>query len=99
MTSPDSPSNDVSVMEPGFDVVTGAFSYTGRYIARRLPAQDRRVRTLTNHPNRPGAEDIKVGVAPLLFAERMGLAVSLRCAAVLFDTGRVPFLHGVVGFG
>jgi NAD(P)-dependent dehydrogenase (short-subunit alcohol dehydrogenase family) len=36
----------------GVSVVTGAFGYTGKYIARRLLAAGRRVRTLTNHPNR-----------------------------------------------
>ena len=41
----------------GFDVVTGAFSFTGRFIARRLLAEGRRIRTLTNHPPRPGAQE------------------------------------------
>src|SRR6267143_5810156 len=36
------------------DAVTGAFSFTGGFIARRLLANGRRVRTLTNHPHRPG---------------------------------------------
>ncbi len=35
-------------------VVTGAFSYTGRYVARRLLDQGVRVRTLTRSPD---AED------------------------------------------
>ncbi|MGA8923608.1 MAG: NAD-dependent epimerase/dehydratase family protein, partial [Candidatus Dormiibacterota bacterium] len=65
-------------MEPGFDVVTGAFGFTGRFIARRLLAQERRVRTLTNHPQRPGAEDIKADVAPLQFTDRAALVESLR---------------------
>ena len=99
MTSLDSPSSGVPVMEPGFDVVTGAFSYTGRYIARRLLSQDRRVRTLTNHPKRVGAEDIKVDVAPLQFADRAALVESLRGADVLYNTYWVRFRHGRVGFG
>ena len=37
----------------GFDVVTGAFSYSGAAIARELLAAGRRVRTLTGHPGRP----------------------------------------------
>ena len=86
-------------MEPGFDVVTGAFSYTGRYIARRLLSQERRVRTLTNHPTRPGAEDIKVDVAPLRFADRAALVESLRGADVLYNTYWVRFRHGRMGFG
>ena len=35
----------------GFDVVTGAFSYSGAAIAHELQAAGRRVRTLTGHPN------------------------------------------------
>jgi len=64
--------------EPGFDVVTGAFSFTGRHIARRLLAQERRVRTLTRRPQPPGTEDIKVDIAPLQFADRAALVESLR---------------------
>src|SRR5207237_76475 len=44
--------------QPGFDVVTGAFSFTGRFIARRLHAVERRIKTLTNHPQRADAEDV-----------------------------------------
>ncbi|TMC71001.1 MAG: epimerase [Chloroflexi bacterium] len=87
------------LMEPGFDVVTGAFSYTGRFIARRLLAGGRRVRTLTNHPRRPGAEDIDVDVAPLQFADRAALVESLRGADVFYNTYWVRFRHGGLGFG
>ncbi|HSP08850.1 MAG TPA: NAD(P)H-binding protein [Candidatus Dormibacteraeota bacterium] len=86
-------------MEPGFDVVTGAFGFTGRFIARRLLAQERRVRTLTNHPQRPGAEDIKVDVAPLQFTDRAALVESLRGADVLYNTYWVRFRHGKMHFG
>jgi nucleoside-diphosphate-sugar epimerase len=33
--------------------VTGAFGFSGKYVARRLLDEDRRVMTLTNSPNRP----------------------------------------------
>jgi nucleoside-diphosphate-sugar epimerase len=36
-----------------FDVVTGAFGYTGKYLARRLAARGRRVRTLTGTRSAP----------------------------------------------
>ncbi len=87
------------VMEPGFDVVTGAFSFTGRAIAQRLIAQERRVRTLTNHPQRPGSEEIKADVAPLQFADRAALVESLRGADVLYNTYWVRFRHGKLSFG
>jgi nucleoside-diphosphate-sugar epimerase len=87
------------VMEPGFDVVTGAFSFTGRAIAQRLLTQERRVRTLTNHTHRPGSEEIKVDVAPLQFADRAALVESLRGADVLYNTYWVRFRHGKLSFG
>jgi len=34
-------------------VVTGAFSYSGKYITKRLLARGEEVITLTGHPNRP----------------------------------------------
>ena len=82
-----------------FDVVTGAFSYTGRFIARRLMAQERRLKTLTNHPRRPGTEDIQAEVAPLQFSDRDALVESLRGADVLYNTYWVRFHHGRVRFG
>ena len=36
--------------DTGIDVVTGAFSYSGRAIAQRLLGDGRSVRTLTGHP-------------------------------------------------
>jgi uncharacterized protein YbjT (DUF2867 family) len=85
--------------EPGFDVVTGAFSYTGRFIARKLLDDGRRVRTLTNHPQRPGAAEVEVDVAPLTFTDRAGLVESLRGADVFYNTYWVRFHHGGIGFG
>jgi uncharacterized protein YbjT (DUF2867 family) len=86
-------------MEPGFDVVTGAFSYTGRFIARKLLDEGRRIRTLTNHPQRPGAQEIEVDVAPLKFTDRAALVESLRGADVFYNTYWVRFRHGGIGFG
>src|ERR1700682_3048924 len=98
MTCRDSRSS-VATVDPGLDVVTGAFSYTGRYIAQRLLAQGRQVRTLTNHPQRPGAEEMKVEVAPLQFTDRAALVESLRGADVLYNTYWVRFRHGRLSFG
>ena len=85
--------------ERSFDVVTGAFSFTGRFIAHRLMAQERRIKTLTNHPNRAGAEDIKAEVAPLQFADRDALVESMRGGDVLYNTYWVRFHRGRVRFG
>jgi uncharacterized protein YbjT (DUF2867 family) len=86
-------------MEPGFDVVTGAFSFTGRFIAQHLLVGGRRVRTLTNHPQRPGAEAIEVSVAPLQFTDRAALVESFRGADVFYNTYWVRFRHGGIDFG
>src|SRR2546430_1950733 len=85
--------------ERAFDVVTGAFSFAGRFIARRLAALERPIKTLTNHPQRPGTEDIKADPAPLQFTDRPALVESLRGAAVPSTTDWVRSVHGRVGFG
>jgi len=83
----------------GFDVVTGAFSFTGRFIAQRLVSQKKQVKTLTNHPQRAGPDDIKAEVAPLQFTDRDALVDSLRGGEVLYNTYWVRFHHGRVRFG
>ncbi len=82
-----------------FDVVTGAFSFTGRSIAKRLLSAERSVKTLTNHPQRPGAGDLKVEVAPLQFTDRTALVESLRGANVLYNTYWVRFRQRRLNFG
>jgi uncharacterized protein YbjT (DUF2867 family) len=85
---------------PRVDVVTGGFSYTGRFIARRLLANGRRVRTLTNHTKRPGADDLRaeLEVEPLQFDDHTRLTVALRGAATLYNTYWVRFPHGGLDF-
>ena len=78
-----------------FDVVTGAFGYSGAAIARELQAAGRRVRTLTGHPGRaPAGSGIEV--RPLDFADIAALTESLRGARTLFNTYWVRFAHGPV---
>ncbi len=85
--------------DSGRDAVTGAFSFTGGFIARRLLAAGRRVRTLTNHPHRTGAEPMDVEIAPLQFADRDALIESLRGIDVLYNTYWIRFPHAGTGFG
>src|SRR5579872_6635267 len=80
-----------------FDVVTGAFSYTGRYITRRLLAMGRGVRTLTGHPERASANN-PVEAAPLQFSRPGALTESLRGAATLYNTYWVRFAHGGITY-
>lgn len=84
--------------DTGFNVVTGAFSYTGGAIARRLVANGRRVRTLTGHPDRPSPLSGKVEVAPYSFDDRTALIQSLRGASTLYNTYWVRFDRGGVSF-
>src|SRR5712691_3963817 len=79
-----------------FSVVTGAFSYTGRYIAQRLLALGQPVRTLIR--SRPPDSDRRIEVAPLDFADRNGLTDSLRGATTLYNTYWVRFPRGRVTF-
>jgi uncharacterized protein YbjT (DUF2867 family) len=87
-------------VESRVDVVTGGFSYTGKFIARRLLADGRRVRTLTNHTNRPGTEDLQVEleVEPLQFDDHTRLATALRGANTLYNTYWVRFPHAGLDF-
>ena len=75
------------------DVVTGAFSYSGRAIADELMLRGRQVRTLTGHPNRQ-AGDGAIDVRPLDFGDLPGLIASMEGATTLYNTYWVRFPHG-----
>lgn len=79
--------------EPELHVVTGAFGYSGRYMAARLLAAGHRVRTLTNSPGRANPFGGRVEAHPFHFEEPEKLAESLRGAAVLYNTYWVRFNH------
>ena len=87
----------------GFDVVTGAFGYTGRYIARQLLAAERRpVRTLTGRPAAAiAAVDPfggRVAALPFNFDRPELLTESLRGADTLYNTYWVRFDAGDITF-
>ena len=71
--------------------VTGAFSYSGKYITSRLLARSEDVITLTNHPNRPDPFDGKVKTFPLDFNNADELVTTLRGVDVLVNTYWVRF--------
>jgi len=81
-----------------FDVVTGAFGYIGRYIARVLLERGRAVMTLTGHPGRPNSFGSAVRVAPFNFDSPDLLAASLRGATTLYNTYWVRFERGATTF-
>ena len=73
--------------------VTGAFGYSGRYIAERLLAEGHVVRTLTNSPGRESPLAGRVEVHPLAFADASALKLALTGADVLVNTYWVRFNH------
>lgn len=79
-------------------VVTGAFSYTGKYIARRLLADGISVRTLTNHPRRDDPLSADIEVFPLDFDDYDALVSVLTGATTLYNTYWIRFPHGPLTF-
>lgn len=78
----------------GTVVITGAFSYTGKYTTRLLLGRGYRVRTLTYHPDRENPLGESVRVFPYNFDHPDQLRESLRGASVLINTYWVRFPHG-----
>src|SRR5256885_12653717 len=75
------------------DVVTGAFSYSGRALADRLARNGGRGRTLTGHPER-APRDTDIDVRPLDFADPRALARSLEGVTTLYNTCWIRFARG-----
>lgn len=75
-------------------VVTGALSYSGVYIARRLLEKGIEVRTITGHPQRPNPFGKRVQAFPYSFDDPAALERTLRGAHVLYNTYWVRFPFG-----
>ena len=78
--------------------MTGALSYTGKYITRRLLGLGKRVRTLTGHPDRQHPFGDQVAVAPFSFDNPHELTRSLRGAMTLYNTYWVRFPYRLMTF-
>jgi uncharacterized protein YbjT (DUF2867 family) len=78
-------------METPLHVVTGAFGYSGSYIASRLLDRGVRVRTITNSLNRPSPLQGRLDARPFNFDRPELLVESLRGASVLYNTYWVRF--------
>ena len=74
-------------------VVTGAFGYSGKYIAHRLLAKGHEVRTITNSVNRENPFNGRLTAHPFNFDNPDKLVESLRGAKVLYNTYWVRFNH------
>ena len=73
------------------NVVTGAFSYTGSYIARGLLARGERVKTLSRKPDPSHPLSSRIDFAPLRFDDERALADGLRGASTLYNTYWIRF--------
>lgn len=74
-------------------VITGAFSYTGRYATRLLLSRGYHVRTLTSHPHRQNEFASQVEIFPYHFAHPGKLRESLTGASCLINTYWIRFAH------
>lgn len=80
------------------NLVTGAFSYTGKYIAQRLLSMRERVTTLTDRSDAENPFGSQVTTSPFNFDNLTLLTESLRGATTLYNTYWVRFSYRGVTF-
>jgi NADH dehydrogenase len=71
--------------------ITGAFGFSGSYVAKRLLDAGENVITLTNSPDRPSPLQGRIAVHPLRFDDGAAMAESLGGVDVLYNTYWVRF--------
>jgi uncharacterized protein YbjT (DUF2867 family) len=79
-------------------VITGAFSYTGKYATKLLLGRGYKVRTLTSHPGRENPFGERVEVFPYQFDHPEHLTETLCGASTLINTYWVRFPRGKATF-
>ena len=82
--------------EPRISVVTGAFGYTGKYIAQRLLDEGVKVRSLTRNPAAFSPFGDRVERHALDFDDPGQLTKSLEGADTLYNTFWIRFSRGAV---
>jgi uncharacterized protein YbjT (DUF2867 family) len=85
---------NMGISEPETVVVTGAFSYTGKYVTRLLFQRGFKVRTLTFHPQRENEFAGNVEIFSYNFDRPCELEKSLRGASCLVNTYWIRFPRG-----
>jgi len=90
---PDSSNTANSHATQKLHMVTGAYGYSGQYIANRLLEQGHSVHTLTNSPDRANPFEGRVPAHPFHFDDPDRLVESLRDVSVLYNTYWVRFNH------
>lgn len=79
--------------------ITGAFGFSGRYIAERLLDQGHEVITLTNAPSSRDSFANRIRAYPLSFDQPSSLEKALEGSSVLYNTYYVRFNYrGAVAF-
>jgi uncharacterized protein YbjT (DUF2867 family) len=86
------------VRDGELNIVTGAFSYTGKYIAQRLLSMGKKVITLTNRVDREDVFGNQVQALPFNFDKPRELANSLRGATTMYNTYWVRYPHDQISF-
>ena len=86
------------MFHPKNAVVTGAFSYTGRYVAQSLLGEGVSVRILTRNTGRESPFEEMVKAFPLDFSDPDGLCQSMEGASVLYNTYWIRFAQGRITF-
>ena len=74
-------------------VVTGAFSFTGKYVTRLLLARGWRVRTLTHHPSRRDANGSPIDAFRYDFDHPDRMVAAFDGATTLINTYWIRFPH------
>ncbi|MBU0676002.1 MAG: NAD(P)H-binding protein [Proteobacteria bacterium] len=77
----------------GIHMVTGAFGFSGKYIAQNLLQKGLKVATLTNSPNRQSDFHQTIDALPFNFDQPDKLVESLHGVEVLYNTYWVRFNH------
>ena len=83
---------------PESNLVTGAFSYTGKYITQRLLSMGETVKTLTSRSDIEGPFGSQVTTSPFSFDNLSLLTDCLRGVTTLYNTYWVRYSYGGVTF-
>lgn len=86
------------IEEAEINLVTGAFSFTGRYIARELLKTDCKIRTLTGHPDSQMDFYDKVEVFEYNFNNYESLVDSLIGVTNFINTYWIRFPKGTINW-
>ncbi len=80
------------------NLITGAFSYSGKYVAQKLLERGEQVRTLTGHSDRPNPLGKAVEVFPFRFDSMPELTKAFAGVEIFYNTYYVRVAYGKVGY-